>query len=59
MIQSPLLSGKADDTAREVKYHYAFFLPAADHSFFSKVKEGAIDAGKSLDCATGNLCGIK
>jgi len=51
MIQAPFLSGKADDTAKEVKYHYAFFLPAADHSFFSKVKEGAIDAGKSLDCA--------
>ncbi len=51
MIRTPFLSKSADQTAKKVRYQYAFFLPAADHSFFSKVKEGAIDAGKSLDCA--------
>ncbi len=51
MVQSPFLSKKSTDAADEMKFHYAFFLPAEDHSFFSRLREGAIDAASSMDCA--------
>lgn len=51
MVKTPFFSKKDADTKKELKYHYAFFLPAADHSFFSKVREGAVKAAKSMDCA--------
>ncbi len=51
MVKTPFLSKDSIDEVKEVKFHYAFFLPAADHSFFSKVKDGAIDAASSMDCA--------
>lgn len=51
MVKTPFFSKKDADTKKELKYHYAFFLPAADHSFFSKVREGAVDAAKIMDCA--------
>ncbi len=51
MVQSPFLSKKGRDTAEEMKLHYAFFLPAEDHSFFSKLRDGAVDAAGSMDCA--------
>jgi len=51
MVKTPFFSKKDADTKKELKYHYAFFLPAADHSFFSKVREGAVEAAKSMDCA--------
>ena len=39
------------DSTEEKKFHYAFFLPAEDYSFFSKLRDGAIDAASSMDCA--------
>ena len=51
MVQSPFLPGKSNDFLEELKFHYAFFLPAKDHSFFSKLREGAIDAASSMNCA--------
>jgi len=51
MVKSPFLSENSADTSVEMKYHYAFFLPAEDHSFFTRLKEGALDAAASMDCA--------
>ncbi len=51
MLQSPFLSKGDSIPIDERKFHYAFFLPAEDHFFFSKVRDGAIDAASSLDCA--------
>lgn len=51
MVQSPFLSGNSTDAAEEMKFHYAFFLPAEDHFFFSRLREGAVDAASSMDCA--------
>lgn len=51
MIQSPFFSRKSVDSTDEMKFHYAFFLPAEGHSFFSKLRDGAIDAASSMDCA--------
>ncbi len=51
MFKTPFLSKSSFEEVEEASFHYAFFLPAADHSFFSKVREGAIEAASSLDCA--------
>lgn len=51
MVQSPFISRNGSLAAEEMKFHYAFFLPAEDNSFFSRLREGAIDAASSRDCA--------
>ena len=51
LLQSPFVSDNNANAAEEMKYHYAFFLPAEDSSFFSKLKEGAIAAASTRDCA--------
>lgn len=51
MVQSPFLSENSTDAAEEMNYHYAFFLPAEDSSFFSRLREGATDAASSTECA--------
>ena len=51
MVQSPFLSNNKTDAPEEMKFHYAFFLPAEDSSFFTRLREGAIDAASSRDCA--------
>lgn len=40
-----------EDNFTEKQSHYGFFLPASDFSFFSKIKDGAIKAAESMDCA--------
>ncbi|MDA3812142.1 MAG: substrate-binding domain-containing protein [Spirochaetaceae bacterium] len=51
LIKSPFFY--RDDTDSQIKktYHYAFFLPASDYSFFKKLKEGALNATESMDCS--------
>lgn len=51
LLQSSFVSDNNSDAAEEMKYHYAFFLPAEESSYFSSLKEGAIDAASSRDCA--------
>lgn len=51
MLQTPFLSNKSSAEVKEVNFHYAFFLPPEDSSFFSRLREGAIDAASSRDCA--------
>jgi ABC-type sugar transport system substrate-binding protein len=51
MVKTPFLSKESIEEVDIMSFHYAFFLPAADHSFFSKVRDGAIDAALSMDCA--------
>ncbi len=51
MLQSPFLSEESTESTEELKFHYAFFLPAEDNSFFSRLREGAIAAASSIDCA--------
>ncbi len=51
MLQSPFFSSDGTSTQPEKKYHYAFFLPAADYSFFRNLKDGAISAAETMDCS--------
>jgi len=51
MVKTPFLSKESADEVEEVKFHYAFFLPAEDSSFFSRLREGAKDAASSRDCS--------
>lgn len=32
-------------------FHFAFFIPEADYSFFRELKNGAIDAAQVMDCS--------
>lgn len=50
MLSSPFVSGgKPSADARS--YHFSFFLPEADYSFFRELKNGAIDAAQAMDCS--------
>ncbi len=51
MVKTPFLSKESIDEVEEVKFHYAFFLPAEDSSFFSRLREGALDAASTRDCS--------
>jgi len=51
LLRSPFFS-RDDGNHKDVKkYHYAFFLPASDYSFFKQLKEGALFATESMDCS--------
>ena len=45
---SSVTSGDAEDLRA---FHYAFYLPESDSSFFKQLKNGALDATDALDCA--------
>ncbi len=51
MISSPFFFKSQKDQKIEKTYHYAFFLPASDYSFFRKLKDGALSASDSMDCS--------
>ncbi len=51
LLQSPFFSDDSSNAAEEVKYHYAFFLPAETSSYFSSLKEGAVAAAVTRNCA--------
>ncbi len=51
LLQSPFVSENNKNAAEEKMYHYAFFLPAENSSYFSRLKEGAIEAAESRGCA--------
>jgi len=51
LIRSPFFRENIGEDYIEKKYHYAFFLPSADYSFFRQLKEGALNASESMDCA--------
>lgn len=51
MIRSSFFKSDTADPPVEKKYHYAFFLPSSDSSFFRKLKEGALNASESMDCS--------
>ena len=51
MIQNPYLSSKEKDSREGKSYHYAFYLPASDSSFFQELKAGALEAAETKDCA--------
>ena len=51
MLRSPFFFREDSDDREEKAYHYAFFLPASDYSFFNQLKEGALSASMSMDCA--------
>ena len=51
MINDPFLSkdGEKFDTVKTRQY--AFYLPMADYTFFSRLKQGALEASRDMDCA--------
>lgn len=51
MIQTQFLPVQNMDKTEGWEFHYAFFLPTADQSFFNMLREGALDAAKTMDCA--------
>ena len=51
MITNPFFTQNNSEPMVEKSYHYAFFLPASDYSFFKKLKEGAQAATESMDCS--------
>ena len=51
LIDMSVSAGGEGDSGNPRKNHYAFYLPGSDTSFFTKLKEGAIDATKAMDCA--------
>ena len=51
LLQSPFVSDNKTNAADEMMYHYAFFIPAENSSFFTSLKEGAVDAASTRDCA--------
>ena len=51
LLKSPFISDSNTNAPDEMQYHYAFFLPAEDSSYFSRLKEGAIEAASTRDCA--------
>lgn len=50
MVLSPFYRDRNISRSEERGSHYAFFLPASDHSFFRQIKDGAKHASNSLDC---------
>lgn len=51
MLKSPFFFIGDSDDKEEKSNHYAFFLPASNYSFFTLLKEGAIRASETMDCA--------
>jgi len=51
MVSSPLSAVEEPEGQPVRQYHYTFYLPATDSSFFRKLKLGAMDAAEALDCA--------
>ncbi len=55
LLQSPFVSDNNTNPAEVMKYHYAFFLPAEESSFFNSLKDGAIAAASTRNCAISFL----
>ncbi|MEA1911838.1 MAG: substrate-binding domain-containing protein [Spirochaetota bacterium] len=51
MVETPFLSNNSVVEVEEVNFHYAFFVPEEDSSFFRRLREGAKDAASSRGCA--------
>jgi len=51
MFINPFTSQKDTREKSEKQFHYAFFLPASDYSFFRNLKDGAINASLTSDCS--------
>lgn len=51
LVKSPFLSFEKNSQQTRKTYHYAFFLPSQDYSFFRKLREGALNASQTMDCA--------
>jgi ribose transport system substrate-binding protein len=51
MLKSPFFFRDNSTDLEEKTYHYAFFLPASDYTFFKQLKEGALSASLSMDCS--------
>ncbi|QEN06593.1 sugar ABC transporter substrate-binding protein [Oceanispirochaeta crateris] len=51
MLKSPFFFRDNSTDLEEKTYHYAFFLPASDYTFFKQLKEGALNASLSMDCS--------
>lgn len=51
LIQSPFNYRNNAESNEQKTYHYAFFLPASEYSFFKKLKAGAQSASESMDCS--------
>ncbi|MBN2511136.1 MAG: substrate-binding domain-containing protein [Spirochaetales bacterium] len=53
LILNPLLlsADQPGDPSRAKSFHYAFFMPSSDYSFFNSLKAGALDASDAMDCA--------
>lgn len=50
MVKSPFFFTEVNSSEKKT-FHYAFFLPASNYSFFTQLKEGAISASETMDCA--------
>jgi len=51
MVKSPFFFTEVNKNIKEKTFHYAFFLPASNYSFFTLLKEGALSASEVMDCA--------
>ncbi|MBB6481808.1 substrate-binding domain-containing protein [Spirochaeta isovalerica] len=51
LVQSPFLIFEKNTPQPLKTYHYAFFLPSQNYSFFRKLREGALNASQTMDCA--------
>ncbi|MGL1892508.1 MAG: substrate-binding domain-containing protein [Spirochaetaceae bacterium] len=51
MLKSTFFFRGDREDSEEKSNHYAFFLPASNYSFFTLLKEGAIHASETMDCA--------
>jgi len=51
MVSDPLMLSGRTATLDRKSSQYAFFLPASDNAFFGKLKQGAMEAARTLDCA--------
>lgn len=51
MLKSKFFFRSDSEDIEEKSFHYAFFLPASNYSFFTRLKEGAINASDTMDCA--------
>ncbi|MBI9102054.1 MAG: substrate-binding domain-containing protein [Spirochaetales bacterium] len=51
MFQSPFFNSREETIKDEQRFHFAFFLPESDYSFFRNLKEGAESATESMNCS--------
>ena len=51
LINSSFFKFEDDGKKEKRTFHYAFFLPESDFSFFTEIKSGALKAAETMDCA--------